>query len=145
MIEYIVPQIIKYKNIDDLLENNNGSNSFFNIKEKLSIDKLLQESFVCIVGEPGIGKSRLINEIKRHSFKKILYTCTASEFNIKSIPEALGYCIIDALDEVEGNKFYRTLQAIKQYKKLNPNIKVLFTCRKHYVHLMRNTLRQTKD
>lgn len=133
MIEYIVPQIIKYKNIDDLLENNNGSNSFFNIKEKLSIDKLLQESFVCIVGEPGIGKSRLINEIKRHSFKKILYTCTASEFNIKSIPEALGYCIIDALDEVEGNKFYRTLQAIKQYKKLNPNIKVLFTCRKHYV------------
>ena len=35
MIEYIVPQIIKYKNIDDLLENNNGSNSFFNIKEKL--------------------------------------------------------------------------------------------------------------
>ena len=133
MIEYIVPQIIKYQNIDDLLENNNGSNSLFNIKEKLSIDKLLQENFVCIVGEPGIGKSRLIDEIKKHSSKKKLYTCTASELNIKPIPECIEYCIIDALDEIEGNKFYSTLQAIKQYKNLNSNIKVLFTCRKNYV------------
>ena len=80
MIEYIVPQIIKYQNIDDLLENNNGSNSLFNIKEKLSIDKLLQENFVCIVGEPGIGKSRLINEIKRHSFKNNI-TKNINHFN----------------------------------------------------------------
>lgn len=42
-------------------------------------------------------------------------------------------CIIDALDEVEGHSFYNVLQSIKHYKKKNPKIKVLFTCRKHYV------------
>lgn len=133
MEKYIVPQIVKYQNIEDLLENNNKSRSFFSTEEKLSIDKLLQEYFVCIVGEPGIGKSRLIDEIKKKSSKKILYTCTASEFNINSIPKSPEYCIIDALDEVEGTIFYSTLQAIKQYKNLNPNTKILFTCRKHYV------------
>ena len=66
MEEYIIPQIIKYQNIDDLLENNNKARSLFDTDESLSIDELLQENFVCIVGEPGIGKSRLVEEIKNH-------------------------------------------------------------------------------
>ena len=70
MTDYIIPQIIKYQNIDDLLENNNQTRSLFDSGENLSLDKLLQENFVCIVGEPGIGKSRLVEEIKNHYFKK---------------------------------------------------------------------------
>ena len=38
-------------------------------EKNLSIDELLQGDFVCIVGQPGIGKSRLVNEIKRHPSK----------------------------------------------------------------------------
>ena len=79
MTNYIIPQIIKYQNIDDLLENNNKARSLFNTGESLSIDELLQEDFVCIVGEPGIGKSRLVDEIKHHSSKKTLFSCKASE------------------------------------------------------------------
>lgn len=70
MTDYIIPQIIKYQNIDDLLENNNQTRSLFDSGENLSLDKLLQENFVCIVGEPGIGKSRLVEEIKNHYLKK---------------------------------------------------------------------------
>ena len=132
MIEYIIPRIIKYHNIDDLLENNRDSNSSYG-GEKLLIDDLLQEDFVCVVGEPGIGKSRLLEEIKNNHPLKSLFFSTASEFELKSIPENVEYCIIDALDEVEGNAFYSTMELIKQFKENNPDIKVLFTCRKHYV------------
>ena len=133
MTNYIIPQIIKYQNIDDLLENNNQARSLFDTGENLSFDKLLRENFVCIVGEPGIGKSRLVEEIRNHSSKKTLYYSSASHFESKSVPKVFEYCIIDALDEVEGSLFFSTLQTIKEYKAENPDTKVLFTCRKHYV------------
>ena len=133
MTNYIIPQIIKYQNIDDLLENKNQARSLFDSGENLSLDNLLQESFVCIVGEPGIGKSRLVEEIKNHSSPNTIYHNTASRFESKSVPEKFEYCVIDALDEVEGSIFFSTLQTIKEYKVKNPDTKVLFTCRKHYV------------
>lgn len=131
MINYIIPQIIKYQNVDDLLENNRDR-SLFDIRNHLSIDELLQDNFVCVVGEPGIGKTRLINEIK-NKISTRLHHCTASKISHEPIPRDIEYCFIDALDEVEGNLFYSTLLIIKQYKEDNPNVKVLFTCRKHYV------------
>ena len=133
MEKYIIPKILKYQNIDDLLENKNSDRSLFDTGENLSIDELLQGDFVCIVGEPGIGKSRLIEEIINGKKGLPLYHCTASQFESKSIPENLKYCIIDALDEVDGNVFFSTLQLIRDYKAKNQNVKVLFTCRKHYV------------
>lgn len=133
MTNYIIPHIRKYQNIDDLLGNNNKTRSIFDTGECLSIDELLQENFVCIVGEPGIGKSRLVKEIKSHSSKKTLFSCEASELKNMPIPTSIEFCIIDALDEVEGNVFFSTLQLIKEYKVKNPDVKVLFTCRKHYV------------
>lgn len=130
-LNYIIPEFVKYKNVDDLLENNNH-HSLFNEENNLSINDLLTENFVCIVGEPGIGKSRLLDEIKELILSKPFF-CKASEFTVLSVPKENEYCIIDALDEVEGNKFYSVLQSIKQYKKENPEVNVLFTCRKHYV------------
>lgn len=130
-LSYIIPTIIKYQNIDNLLENN-SRHSLFDVEKKLSIDDLLEEHFVCIVGEPGIGKSRLLDEVKNRITPPPFF-CKASEFAAISIPKEHEYCIIDALDEVEGYSFYNVLQSIKHYKKENPKVKVLFTCRKHYV------------
>ena len=67
-LNYIIPQFVKYQNVDDLLENNSHYSLFGT--EHLSIDKLLEESFVCIVGEPGIGKSRLLDEVKERISSK---------------------------------------------------------------------------
>lgn len=131
ILNYITPQIVKYQNVDKLLEDNR-QRSLFDVGENLSIDKLLEERFVCVVGEPGIGKSRLVDEIKKR-ISADSYSCTASKFCSKDIPAGKIYCIIDALDEVEGNSFNDILQSIKQYKEANPDVKILFTCRKHYV------------
>lgn len=130
-LNYINPPLVKYQNVDDLLENNSHY-SLFGTGENLSIDKLLEEKFVCIVGEPGIGKSRLLDEVKERISAESFF-CKASEFTDLSAPTENEYCIIDALDEVEGYSFYNVLQSIKHYKKENPKVKVLFTCRKHYV------------
>lgn len=129
-LNYIIPQFIKYQNVDDLLENN-SHHSLFN-ENNLSINDVLKENFVCIVGEPGIGKSRLLDEVKERILPKPFF-CKASKFTALSTPKENEYCIIDALDEVEGYSFYNVLQSIKYYKKENPRVKVLFTCRKHYV------------
>lgn len=126
ILNYITPQIVKYQNIDDLLENNR-QRTFFDVAENLSIDKLLEEYFVCVVGEPGIGKSRLVDEIKKRISANI-YPCSASKFNPTDVPAEKKYCIVDALDEVEGNSFYDILQSIKQYKEENLDAKILFTC-----------------
>lgn len=133
MEQYIKPIVKKYKKINELLENNNRNNYLFDHKDNLSIENLLQENFVCIVGEPGIGKSRLLNEVKNKISDKQYFFCTASEFITESVTKNIKYCIIDALDEVDGNLFYRTLQLIKQYHDHNSEVNVLFTCRKHYI------------
>lgn len=72
VLSYITPQIVKYQTIDDLLENNKQSSLFDDAVENLSIDNLLENCFVCIIGEPGIGKSRLTDEIKNESLQ--IYT-----------------------------------------------------------------------
>ena len=133
MKDYIVPQITKYSNIDELLKNKSKTHSLFDIKNFLLIDDLLNENFVCIVGEPGIGKSRLISEIKKKLIKKSSFACNASEFESQKIPSNTEYCIVDALDELDGSAFFDTLQLIKQYKEKYQGVKVILSCRKHYV------------
>lgn len=132
-MNYIVPKITKYSNIDELLKNESKTPSLFDIENFLSIDDLLSENFVCIVGEPGVGKSRLISEIKTRLTEKPLSFCNASEFKPQVIPSDVEYCIVDALDEVDGSEFNCTLQLIKQYKEEHQDVKVMFSCRKHYV------------
>ena len=102
-LKYIIPQFAKYQNVDDLLENNSHY-SLFGTRENLSIDKLLEKNFVCIVGEPGIGKSRLLDEVKERISAESFF-CKASEFTYLSAPKENKYCIIDALDEAEGYLF----------------------------------------
>lgn len=76
VLSYITPQIVKYQTIDDLLENNKQSSLFDDAVENLSIDNLLENCFVCIIGEPGIGKSRLTDEIKKTNlYRFILLYC----------------------------------------------------------------------
>lgn len=132
MTTYITPTICRYETVDYLLKNAPSSLTFK--QESLSIEKLLEEDYLCIVGEPGIGKSRLIEEfISSIRIKSKLFFCKAYEFDPQKINGNIDYCIIDALDEVDNSIFRHTLKLINEFRQNNKSIKVLFSCRKHYV------------
>lgn len=130
MTTYITPTICRYETVDKLFKNE--SSSIFSKQQPLSIEKLLEEDYLCIVGEPGIGKSRLFAEVIS-SIKNNLFFCKAYEFEPQKIKGNIDYCIIDALDEVDNSKFRHILKSINEFRQNNKSIKVLFSCRKHYV------------
>ncbi len=106
-MDYINPKIKEFSTVEDLLKNYNRTYSSVLEDNYLSIENLLDKIFTCIVGEPGIGKSRLIEEIK-HKLSENSRRCSASSFNptdpteLKDAPE---YWLIDALDEVDDSLF----------------------------------------
>ena len=84
MITYITPTVYRYENVDKLLANNPSSTSLE--QPQLSIDDLLEERFLCVVGDPGIGKSRLFEEfISSIKEKSRIFSCKAFEFDEKQI------------------------------------------------------------
>lgn len=131
-MDYITPQVKEYSTVDDLLKNHNRAYSSVFEDNHLSIDDLLDKNFICIVGEPGIGKSRLIEEIL-HKLPKNSHHCPASSFNPKKLTSAPEYCLIDALDEVDDSLFVSKLKEIIKYQRNNPETNIIFSCRKHYI------------
>lgn len=143
---YITPNIEKYDSVDTLIANENITRSIFDTQPELSIEDVLNESFLCIVGEPGMGKSRLLKEVLLHiSTKEYVTECQAAEFNKESIPHECKYCIIDALDEVDDNKFFNILSEINSFKKTHLSVHVFFSCRSHYVSTYKQYFTSCED
>ena len=132
MIPYITPNIEKYDSVDTLIANENVTRSIFDIQPELSIKDVLNESFLCIVGEPGMGKSRLLEEVQSTISTEDYTKWDANKFNKENISQHFKYCIIDALDEVDHNKFFHILRDINHFKKTHPSTNVFFLCRRHW-------------
>lgn len=133
MDRYILPNIKQYKNIDDLLESTDKSN-MTHITEKSSfLGSIRKTHHLCIVGEPGIGKSRLLKEFESTLSSMDVFKCNAINFTSKLVALDVKYCIVDALDEVESNQFSRVFREIMDFCENNKNTNVVFSCRKHYV------------
>lgn len=133
MERYILPYIKQYKNIDDLLESTDKSNMTCVTNMSSFLDTIRNTHRLCIVGDPGIGKSRLLKELGSTLSSKNVLKCNAIDFTSKSVGADVKYCIVDALDEVESNQFIRVYREIKDFCENNKNTNVVFSCRKHYV------------
>lgn len=133
MDRYILPYIKQYKKIDDLLESTDKSNSTRITDKSSFLETIRNTHHLCVVGEPGIGKSRLLKELESTLSSKDVVKCNAVDFISKSVGINVKYCIVDALDEVESNQFSRVFREIKDFCENNKNTNVVFSCRKHYV------------
>lgn len=133
MDRYILPYIKQYKKIDDLLESTDKSNSTRITDKSSFLDTIRNTHHLCVVGEPGIGKSRLLKELESTLSSKEVVKCNAVDFISKSVGINVKYCIVDALDEVGSNQFSRVFREIKDFCENNKNTNVVFSCRKHYV------------
>ena len=133
MDRYILPYIKQYKNVDDLLESTDKSNTTRFTDKSSFLDTIINIHHLCIVGEPGIGKSRLLKELESTLSSKDVKKYNAVDFISQSVDTDVKYCIVDALDEVESNQFSRVYREIKDFCENNKNVNVVFSCRKHYV------------
>ena len=94
----------------------------FDEKNNLSIDKLLEENFVCIVGEPEIGKSRLLDEVKERISTESFF-CKASEFTDLSM-ESLDKLFNENLDKLK-----------KPFRQIRNSLRKL---REHVFHFLKD-------
>ncbi|MCH5240734.1 MAG: ATP-binding protein [Muribaculaceae bacterium] len=143
-LHYIQPNLKKFNNIDDLLKNNVDSYSYYFNNEKINLNDLLEYNYLCVVGEPGIGKSTLLRELEAR-VENNSYFITASALNADHIPKEFSCIIIDALDEVPVNHFFIKLQEINRIKEMYPQAKIIFSCRKHYIATFANQFSTNKD
>lgn len=143
-LHYIQPKLKKFNNIDDLLKNNIDSYSYYFNNEKINLNDLLEYNYLCVVGEPGIGKSTLLRELEAR-VENNSYFIMASALNADHIPKECSCIIIDALDEVPVNHFFIKLQEINRIKEVYPQAKIIFSCRKHYIATFANQFSTIKD
>lgn len=76
MIKYISPNIREFETFAALENYANSTYKFFSTEISLSIDQLLDRSRMLILGEPGMGKTRLLTEMVKRANeqgKKALY------------------------------------------------------------------------
>jgi hypothetical protein len=99
------------------------------------IATILESKINFIIGEPGYGKSRLIQELCKNvsdSYLRIDCRQFASQAKIP-FSKDITYLFFDGLDEVPPIEFIEVLNGIRQIISDHPNYFVSIACRTHYL------------
>jgi len=143
---YIDPIIKIHSTFDEAKEfynqyGNNGLLSEFMFGEDsiITVEDLSKGNRNLVVGEPGVGKTELLNRIKDHLNKNKFSTALISLRNSSSledidkfigtkseIPKVL---LLDALDEVKSNTFPDVLEKIEKISSLYPDLQIYISAR----------------
>ncbi len=116
-----------------------GGVTYFDRDKPLGIGDLTQGNRNLIIGEPGVGKTLLLDKIKAYlesqnvstSLINLRHTDAAAQIDdflnsATSVPRTL---LLDALDEVQSNLFPAVLQKIEQISKQHPDIPIFLSSR----------------
>lgn len=158
--------------IPPFLRGENSLNSFLKSREEkdshlpfpLDFDDLISTKRAFLLGEPGYGKSRLLQEIVKRTEKKPQFQCClidlkkvsgtieefikkkstkrvsrkthqfSSNFTLKN-EEKIIICL-DALDEVNQSNFLDIVDSIIDFATTYDKVQLIISCRTH--HLLRN-------
>lgn len=123
----------------DFHAKTDNASLFFRDEKKLSIIDLVQGRRNLIVGEPGVGKSLLLEKIKEHLATQGITTTLIGLRQTDAIqrideflrapaqtPRAL---LLDALDEVRSNVFPEVLQKIEEISRQQPTLPLYLSAR----------------
>jgi len=116
-----------------------GGIVIFDDEKRLSFADLTQGKRNFIIGEPGIGKTMLLGEIKEYLDKEGITTKLIGLREIDAVnrinsfltaegnnPKAL---LLDALDEVQPSLFPVVLREIKEISESHPNLSIYLSAR----------------
>ncbi|EIW15707.1 hypothetical protein FA11_1607 [Pelosinus fermentans A11] len=162
MSSYIPPNLRPFDDFKTLDQHANSTYKYFNSETALTIDQLLEKDKRLILGEPGMGKTRLLREITLRAIqvgKKAIY------IDLKSVKDKnlISYILdkdtqfsgdvdnaeifgssdfdfsnessvlcLDALDEVLIAYLPNISDGIKDLVDKYPNIKIYCTCRMNH-------------
>lgn len=126
-----------------------GGIELFRDEEKISISDVAQGKRNLIIGEPGVGKTKLLEKTKKHFDEKGTKTALIflKERNaIEKIDEFLKEKIdgekilfLDALDEVQSNIFPEVLQKIEKISKEYPDVAIYLSARWVFINKYANS------
>ncbi len=125
-----------------------GGLAIFEDEEITAIDGLAQGNRSLIVGEPGIGKTLLLQKIHKHLEAQGTTTVLVSLRDndaLQQIDSALGAeqkpqaLLLDALDEVKSSTFPAVLQKIEEISKAHPELQLFISGRWVFVSRYANS------
>lgn len=154
LTKYIPPAIAidtSFKNLKDRIAKYGSLANMFDDDETVELDDILQQKLAFVVGEPGQGKTRLLNELaliansknlnwNKFSLRKrignnsleesIASSGENDEFDISITDDTVIF--LDALDEVPSSKFAETVQLLSSYVKKHPDHRIIISSRMHF-------------
>ncbi|KOY87930.1 hypothetical protein AD998_18900 [bacterium 336/3] len=140
---WIEPVLRKFKDFDELSQNKNSTiYGYLNQDKIIPFDKLLELENIFIVGEPGVGKSRLMEEIKILKNATKVYDLKNGFNNIDIKDNTL---LLDGLDEVNTLYFNEIINKLYHLKTENPSINFIISCRQHYIESELYAFQRFKD
>lgn len=127
-----------------------GGISIFEDEGKLDINALTQGKRNLIVGEPGIGKSLLLQKIKEHLEKGDGVSTTLISLRETNALQQIDECLstkgntpkallLDALDEIKSSLFPIVLQKIEEVSKKYPDLPLFISGRWVFVSRYANS------
>ncbi|GEM_PF-4246848 len=137
--EYIIPNLDSYKELTDLL---NAEQDLYRFnKSKVSIEDIAKQRRAVVLGEPGYGKTRLLQEIVKENennryiidLKNVKNNDLENHIKIKGINLTTNTIIcLDALDEIKNDLYQKIIYKIRQFSNNHPDVNLIITCRTHF-------------
>lgn len=137
--EYIIPNLDSYKELTDLL---NAEQDIYRFnKSKVSIEDIAKQRRAIVLGEPGYGKTRLLQEIvkKDENNRYIIDLKNVKNNDLESHVENRGVNLttntiicLDALDEINNDLYQKIIYEIRQFSNNHPDVNLIITCRTHF-------------
>jgi hypothetical protein len=123
--------------------------------DRLRFDDLLNISRAFVVGEPGFGKTRLLQELAAEAQRR---GACCSHADLKSAPDfaaslimkgwsdaseaAPGFLFLDALDEMPRGQIPAALARVGRFAHDHPNVRLFVSCRTHHISRYETALPQ---
>ncbi|WP_316840070.1 hypothetical protein [Pedobacter gandavensis] len=147
---YLKPYIQKFDSLRGLLNPDPKMHLYSHqVNQNLDFEELNQLKLGLIVGEPGCGKSQMMQKLKEHKGQdaiiidcKILANSTLSA--IANLDHAT-HIYFDGLDEVAPRDFGLILQSIADFSEQHSHCHCFVSCRIHYLERYFEFVSKLKD
>lgn len=153
-VDYIEPDFTWFNSFNDWRDHKDEKElPFLNDFEKRSLESIYNANRVFLLGEPGLGKTRCLEEIEKKAQEKkdLVFLVRSKEvthsnsvldclnkiksngqFFSKVAQNDKAWVLFDSLDEIKHSEFETTTKKIIEFLDEHKNIKAIISCRETF-------------